>query len=106
MRRIAALALGLVLVPSAALACPGCVASPYGDRTFGWAYLLLLVAPFLIACAIAGALAYGSRAGRMATARTWPSLQLLGQRLRRVAGASAGETAPLGDVNDLDKETT
>jgi hypothetical protein len=59
-----ALAVGLVLAPSAVFACPGCLASPYGDRTFGWAYLMLYAAPFFIASAIAGALAYGRRSNR------------------------------------------
>ena len=58
MTRLLAAVLWLVLAPAVALACPGCVASPYGDRTFGWAYLILYAAPFFVASAIAGVLAY------------------------------------------------
>ena len=45
------LALGLVLVPAAALACASCVSSAFGDRTYNWAYLTLLLMPFLLAAA-------------------------------------------------------
>jgi hypothetical protein len=40
------------------LACVGCVSSAFGDRTFGWAYLTLVVAPFVVVAAIAAVLAW------------------------------------------------
>ena len=105
MTRLVAVALWLVLAPSVALACPACVASPYGDRTFGWAYLILYAAPVFVASAIAGALAYSLRSRRPATAGAWPGLGLLG-RWRRAPGASAGETLALRRPQGPDKETT
>ena len=47
----------LVLVPSAAWACATCVSSAYGDRTFNWAFLGLLLMPFVVATGIAGVFA-------------------------------------------------
>lgn len=51
---------GLVgwLVPSVASACTWCVSSAFGDRTFNWPYLSLIVAPFVVGSTIAGVLAY------------------------------------------------
>lgn len=106
MRGRAVLAAVLVLIPSAASACAGCVSSPYGDRTFGWAYLLLLMAPFFIACGIAGALAYGRGPDRRATARIWPALRIVRRRLWGGPTTAARGTSALRDVQDLDKETT
>ena len=44
----------LLLAPRAASACATCVASAYGDRTFNWAFLGLLLMPFVVALGIAG----------------------------------------------------
>jgi hypothetical protein len=49
--------LGLLLAPRAAWACATCVSSAYGDRTFNWAFLGLLLMPFVVATGIAGVLA-------------------------------------------------
>ena len=49
-----------VLAPQLAVACATCVSSAYGDRTFNWAYLVLLVMPFGVLCAIAGILAWSA----------------------------------------------
>ncbi|HEU5321246.1 MAG TPA: hypothetical protein VFX28_10610, partial [Methylomirabilota bacterium] len=57
----AALAALAALAPSAALACATCLGSAYGDRTYTWAYLGLLVMPFALTAAVGGFLAY--RAG-------------------------------------------
>jgi len=43
-----------VLAPSAAWACATCVASAYGDRTFNWAFLGLILMPFVVGFGIAG----------------------------------------------------
>lgn len=55
--RLVALTL-LLAAPRAAWACATCVASAYGDRTFNWAFLGLILMPFVVAAAIAGSLAY------------------------------------------------
>jgi hypothetical protein len=47
----------VLLAPSAAAACASCVASAYGDRTFNWAFLGLILMPFVVGLGIAGILA-------------------------------------------------
>ena len=47
----------VLLVPRAATACATCVASAYGDRTFNWAFLGLILMPFVVGLGIAGVLA-------------------------------------------------
>ena len=44
--------LALALVPAAAEACATCIASAYGDRTFNWAFLSLLLVPFVVGAGI------------------------------------------------------
>ena len=51
-------ALALVLVPRSALACATCMASPFGDRTYTWPYLGLILLPFVLIAAVVGILAY------------------------------------------------
>jgi hypothetical protein len=58
------IAVAAVLAPSAAWACTWCVSSAFGDRTFNWPYLGLIVAPFLVAGVIGGVLAWCSRRAR------------------------------------------
>ncbi|HXG04873.1 MAG TPA: hypothetical protein VNO23_15850 [Candidatus Binatia bacterium] len=43
--------------PGLAWACPTCISAAYGDRTFNWAYLGLLLAPLGVAVIIGGVLA-------------------------------------------------
>ena len=40
------------------LACATCIASPFGDRTYNWPYLLLILLPFVVAAVIGGVLAH------------------------------------------------
>ena len=40
------------------LACAWCISSAFGDRSFNWPYLSLIVAPFLVVAAIAAAVAW------------------------------------------------
>ena len=40
------------------LACALCISAAFGDRTFNWPYLSLIIAPFLVVTAIASALAW------------------------------------------------
>jgi hypothetical protein len=55
------LGVAAVLLPRVALACPTCVSSAFGDRTFNWPYFALILMPFAITAAIGGLIAY--RAG-------------------------------------------
>ena len=47
----------VALAPRAAWACATCVASAYGDRTFNWAFLGLILMPFVVGFGIAGVFA-------------------------------------------------
>ena len=47
----------VLLAPRAALACATCVASAYGDRTFNWAFIGLILMPFVVSFGIAGVFA-------------------------------------------------
>ena len=51
-------ALALVLTPRVAVACATCMASPFGDRTYTWPYLGLILLPFVLIAAVVGTLAY------------------------------------------------
>lgn len=66
----AALALGLILLPAVADACPTCISSPFGDRTFGWAYLMLFLVPFALA-AVIGAVIVRTTGVGMSDFRRW-----------------------------------
>jgi hypothetical protein len=46
----------VLLGPSPAWACAACVASAYGDRTFNWAFLGLILMPFVVGLGIGGVL--------------------------------------------------
>jgi fructose-1,6-bisphosphatase len=43
-----------VLSPRLAAACATCISSAYGDRTYNWAYIGLLLMPFAVALVIGG----------------------------------------------------
>jgi hypothetical protein len=47
----------LVLLPAVAEACATCVSTPYGDRTYNWPYVFLIVLPFVVATVIGGVIA-------------------------------------------------
>lgn len=79
-RRHAALALGLVLLPAAAEACASCVASAYGDRTYNWPYLALILVPFVVGAVIGGVMARVSGVGLRTLLR-----RLLAQRIHSAA---------------------
>lgn len=59
----------LTLLPGPAAACSACLSSPYGDRTFNWAFLGLLIMPFVVAAVIGGVLAHAYRRRRADRAR-------------------------------------
>jgi hypothetical protein len=48
-RKVAAVVVALMAVPEMALACPTCVSSAFGDRTYNWPYLGLILMPFTLA---------------------------------------------------------
>lgn len=56
-RGLAVLAAAGVAWPRAAAACSWCVASAFGDRSFNWPSLSLIVVPFVVGAAIAVTLA-------------------------------------------------
>ena len=62
----------LLLAPRAASACATCVASAYGDRTFNWAFLGLILMPFVVGFGIAGVFAarYYAPSGRFRAPRS------------------------------------
>ena len=51
----------LAALPGEALACATCAASAFGDRTFNWAFLGLMAAPFLVAGVIGGVIVHAYR---------------------------------------------
>jgi hypothetical protein len=50
--------LALTLTPRSVLACASCIATPFGDQTYTWPYLGLILLPFGLIVAIAGILGY------------------------------------------------
>ena len=58
MKTLGCSALALILMPRLALACATCMASPFGDRTYTWPYLGLILLPFVLIAAVVGILAY------------------------------------------------
>jgi len=75
-----------VLVPEWAEACATCIASAYGDRTYNWAFLGLLLVPFMIAAGIGTVLFFSYR--------------------RSAAGSPALRDEPNTTPHILSKETT
>jgi hypothetical protein len=47
--------------PLEALACATCVSSAFGDRTFNWAFLGLMAAPFVVAGVVGGIIFHAFR---------------------------------------------
>jgi hypothetical protein len=42
----------MVLLPEVAAACPTCVSSAFGDRSYNWAYLGLVLMPFTLTAVV------------------------------------------------------
>jgi len=82
----AAIMIAFALVPAAAEACATCIASAYGDRTFNWAFLGLLLVPFLVAAGIGTVLLFSYR--------------------RSATGSRAIHDGPTTTPHQLSKETT
>jgi hypothetical protein len=90
MRRLAlvvVVALGVLLGPGAALACPTCVSSAFGDRTYNWAYLGLLVMPFVLTAVVGAIVAWS--AGVRPRRPAWRATPLSG----RAGDAPAAEAS-------------
>ena len=47
----------LGLLPTLADACATCIGSPFGDRTYNWPYLALILLPFVVMAVVGGVLA-------------------------------------------------
>jgi len=58
MKIMAAAGLASIAAPRAALACATCISSPFGDQSYNWPYLGLILLPFGLIVAIAGILGY------------------------------------------------
>ena len=54
---LATLVVGLAL-PERAAACAVCLGNAFGDRSYTWPYLGLILMPFIVGSAILGALAW------------------------------------------------
>ncbi len=50
--------LASILTPGAALACATCISSAFGDQSYNWPYLGLILLPFGLIVTIAGILGY------------------------------------------------
>lgn len=57
-RTLTAAAVALALVPGRAAACAVCLGSAFGDRSYTWPYLGLILMPFLVAAGVIGVLAW------------------------------------------------
>lgn len=75
-------------LPSSAAACTWCVASAFGDRSFTWPYLSLILAPFIVAVVIGVTLTRSAGIG-----------------LGSLFGGRRGPTAASGESEPI-KETT
>jgi len=56
--RAALAGLALILTPRSASACATCISSPFGDQSYTWPYLGLILLPFALIVAIAGILGH------------------------------------------------
>jgi len=58
MKRWGPAALAVLFTPGLARACASCISTPFGDQTYTWPYLGLILLPFGLMAAVAGVLAY------------------------------------------------
>lgn len=65
------IALALLLLPAAAEACASCIASAYGDRTYNWPYVFLILLPFAVGAVIGGVLLRASGGLHVADVRRY-----------------------------------
>ena len=84
----------LLLAPRAASACAFCAASAYGDRTFNWAFLGLILMPFVVGLGIAGVFAARYYAPFPRWEARLPLFHPRRARPSRSAAAGAAQVAP------------
>ena len=65
MKAAALAGLALILTPRPTSACATCIASPFGDQTYSWPYLGLILLPFGLIAAVVGILGYGHWKARL-----------------------------------------
>src|SRR5262249_52826110 len=58
MTRAALAGLALILTPRSASACATCISSPFGDQSYNWPYLGLILLPFGLIVGIVGIFGY------------------------------------------------
>jgi hypothetical protein len=58
MTRAALAGLAVILTPRSAAACATCISSAFGDQSYTWPYLGLILLPFALIVAIVGILGY------------------------------------------------
>jgi len=58
MKRWGSAVLAVLLTPGLARACASCISTPFGDQTYTWPYLGLILLPFGLIAAVVGILAY------------------------------------------------
>jgi len=81
------IAFAVAILPASAEACATCIGSPFGDRTYNWPYLVLILVPFGVAAVVAGVM-----------------MRVTGVSLRMLAHALARLVHP--DPEARHKETT
>jgi hypothetical protein len=59
----------LALAPGTALACASCVSSAFGDRSYNWAFLGLVLLPFVVVGIVGGLIAREVRLARETATR-------------------------------------
>jgi uncharacterized BrkB/YihY/UPF0761 family membrane protein len=64
------LAAALALVPARAAACPACLSSAFGDRSYTWPYIALILLPLVVSGVILGVVLWYRRAPRVPSPRT------------------------------------
>jgi hypothetical protein len=78
----------VAVTPAAGLACATCVSSAFGDRTYNWAYLGLIIMPFALTAVVGFIVAYarGWTPFTASSVRTgWEAVSLFVDRLSRSA---------------------
>lgn len=76
------------MTPEAAVACATCVSSAFGDRTYNWAYLGLILMPFTVTAVVGLIVAYrmGWTPSIVSAVQTrWATVSLFVDRLSRSA---------------------
>ena len=73
MRRWLSFALVLAAMPRDAGACASCISSAFGDQTYNWAYVGLMLTPLVLCAVIGGVIAWSHRANARDARHTPPT---------------------------------